>query len=321
MDVRHLELLRELAERGSVTEVARATHRTPSAVSQQLRTAQRELRTALVEPSGRGLRLTEAGRLLAEGGATVAAAIEQVQARWDAFTGEPSGTVTVAALPSAATFLLPRVMAELADTAIALRCADVDIAEAEYGPLTADHDVVVAHSLTSVRPAGTEGLTVVPLAREPLDIAMAAGHPLARLPRVRPSDLVDQDWIGVPLGYPFDSVRLAVEQATGAALRVTQRLRDNRLIEALVTAGDQVAVLPRFTTPTGAGLVLRELADIASARHISAVLRPDRAERLAVRRVVDAFRRAGADVATAMTGDPAVWPRRGSAPARVRTGT
>lgn len=302
MDVRHLELLRELADRGSVTAVARATHRTPSAVSQQLRTAQRELRTPLVEPSGRGLRLTEAGRLLAEGGASVAAALAQVQARWDEFQGEPSGTVTVAALASAATFLLPRVMADLAGTAITLRCVDVDIAEAEYGPLTADHDVVVAHSLTSVRPAGAEGLTVVPLAREPLDVAMAADHPLARLPHVRPRDLVDVEWIGVPVGYPFDTVRLAVEQATGAELHVVQRLRDNRLIEALVASSRQVAVLPRFTTPTGDRLVLREVTDVAIARHVSAVLRPDRAERLAVRRVVDAFRRAGADVEVEMAG-------------------
>ncbi|MFD6136799.1 LysR family transcriptional regulator, partial [Isoptericola sp. NPDC060257] len=107
MDVRHLELLRELADRGSVTAVARATHRTPSAVSQQLRTAQRELRTPLVEPSGRGLRLTDAGRLLAEGGASVAAALAQVQARWDEFQGEPSGTVTVAAGGRAATVQHP----------------------------------------------------------------------------------------------------------------------------------------------------------------------------------------------------------------------
>ena len=37
MDVRRLDLLRELAARGSVTAVAAATHRTPSAVSQQLK--------------------------------------------------------------------------------------------------------------------------------------------------------------------------------------------------------------------------------------------------------------------------------------------
>ena len=46
MDVQRLELLRELAERRSITEVARATYRTPSAVSQQLKVLERECRFA-----------------------------------------------------------------------------------------------------------------------------------------------------------------------------------------------------------------------------------------------------------------------------------
>lgn len=206
MDPRHLALLRELAERGSVTAVAAATHRTPSAVSQQLRTAQRELGVPLVEPSGRGVRLTEAGRVLAEGGRDVAESLARVQARWDEFRGGPTGTVSVAALPSAATFLLPGVLRALEGTAIGVRCWDVDLAETAYAGLTADHDVVVAHSLTSVRPAGTEGLRVVPLAREPLDVAMAADHPLAARTWLRPEDLVGCEWVGVPAGYPFDTV-------------------------------------------------------------------------------------------------------------------
>lgn len=296
MDVRHLELLRELAVRGSVTEVARATHRTPSAVSQQLKAAQREFGMALAEPSGRGLRLTEAGRVLAEGGAAVATAVEQARARWDSFRGEPSGTVTVAALPSAATFMLPEVMRELEGSAIDLRCSDIDIAEAAFAALAADDDIVIAHSFTGVRPAGAAALTVVPLAREPLDVAMAADHPLAAKATVRTEDLVDCEWIGVPKGYPFDSVLESVERATGATLRVSQRLRDNRLVESLVAGSRRIAVLPRFTTPTGDGLVLREIADIPTRRHITAILRPDRAERLAVKRVLESFRRVAADV-------------------------
>jgi DNA-binding transcriptional LysR family regulator len=296
MDVRHLELLRELAERGSVTAVAEATYRTPSAVSQQLKTAQREFGTALVEPSGRGLRLTEAGRLLAEGGATIATAVERVRARWDAFRGAPAGEVAVAALPSAATFLFPEVMRELADTAITLRCSDVDLAEAAFADLAADRDIVVAHSLTSVRPAGSDGLTVRPLAREPLDIAMAADHPLAGRAALSPADLVECEWIGVPEGYPFDTVLQMVERVTGRELRVVQRLVDNRLIEALVASSRRIAVLPRFTTPTGGGMVLRPLTGIPSARHVSAVLRPDKAERLAVQRVLRSFERVGAEV-------------------------
>ena len=296
MDVRHLDLLRELALRGSVTEVARATHRTPSAVSQQLKAAQREFGMALAEPAGRGLRLTEAGRVLAEGGATVASAVEQARAQWDSFRGGPSGIVTVAALPSAATFLLAEAMRELDGSAIELRCSDIDIAEAEYAALAADNDIVIAHSFTGVRPAGAATLTAVPLAREPLDIAMAADHPLAAQATVRTEDLVDCEWIGVPKGFPFDSVLESVERATGATLRVSQRIRDNRLVESLVVGSRRIAVLPRFTTPTGTGLVLREIADIPTRRHITAILRRDRAERLAVKRILDILRRVAADV-------------------------
>ncbi len=106
MDVRHLVLLRELAERGSVHAVAAAMHRTPSAVSQQLRTAQRDFGILLVEPDGRGLRLTDAGRLLADGAVGVETAIADVQARLDRYRGQPTGRVSVAALASAGAFLL-----------------------------------------------------------------------------------------------------------------------------------------------------------------------------------------------------------------------
>ncbi|WP_418276096.1 LysR family transcriptional regulator [Isoptericola jiangsuensis] len=297
MDVRHLELLRELADRGSVAAVAAATRRTPSAVSQQLRTAQREMGAPLVEPHGRGLRLTDAGRLLATGAVDVAAAIAEVQARWDAFRGAPAGVVTLAALPSAATFLLPLVEQDLAGTGVELHLADVDLAEAEFGALTADHDVVVAHSLTSVRPRGTDGLDVVHLTDEPLDVAMSPRHPLAAHTTVSAGDVAGEAWVGVPRGYPFDTVLRGIEQATGAQLDVRQRIVDNRLVEALVAAGDRIAVLPRFTTPTGDRLTLRPLTGVRAVRHVSAVLRPDRARRRAVQRVLDALRRAADDVA------------------------
>ncbi len=305
MDVRHLELLRELADRGSVSAVAAATHRTPSAVSQQLRTAQRELGAALVEPSGRGVRLTDAGRLLADSAVDVVTALAEVQARWDAFRDEPVGTVTLAALPSAATFLLPDVERAMAGTGVELRYTDADVAEAEFGALTADHDIVLAHSFTSRRPVRTDGLVVVPVAVEPLDVAMSTAHPLAARATVDVTDVTESAWIGVPHGYPFDTVLQSIEQATGTRLDVRQRVVDNRLVEALVAAGDRLAILPRFTTPVDDRLTLRALTGIPANRHVSAVLRPDRARRRAVRQVLDAVVRAAAATARRHHADPA----------------
>lgn len=194
---------------------------------------------------------------------------------------------------------LPRLQQLLEGTALELRCSDDDLAEADFAHLAADHDLVIAHSVTDDRPAGTDGLTVVPLVVEPLDVALAADHPLAERPWLHARDVVDERWIGVPRGYPFDSVLVAVERATGARLDVRQRVRDNRLVEALVATSRHVAILPRFTTPTGDGLVLRELRGVRARRHVVAVARPDRAERLAVRTVLDLLQQVAAEVASA----------------------
>lgn len=289
MDVRHLELLRELEERGSVTAVAQATHRTVSAVSQQLRTAQREFGMALVEPDGRGVRLTDAGRLLAAGGAEVQTAVAAVQARWDAYRRDPGGRVSVTAFPSAAALIFPRLIEAVAEQGITLRLDDIDPAESAFAAMAADYDIVVAHSIDGPRPAGSAGLTVRRLVTEPLDIAMRADHPLAARSRLRARDLRGAAWIGVPRGYPFDSVLRGVEQALGEPPLVHQRLRDNRLIEDLVAAGDSLAVLPRYTTRPSDDIVLRELVDVPARRYLSAVMRPDRAERRAVQTVLEAL--------------------------------
>ncbi|WP_425956498.1 LysR family transcriptional regulator [Xylanimonas sp. McL0601] len=293
MEPQHLALLHDLAVHGSVAAVAVATHRTPSAVSQQLKVAQRRAGTTLVEPEGRGLRLTEAGRLLAELGQEVDVVVARANARWDAYRGSATGTVRVAALPSAATFLLPPVLGELSAAGVEVVCDDVDVAEHEFAALVATHDIVIAHSLAGPTPRGAEGLRTVRLAHEPLDIAMAAGHRLAARDAVTATELAEETWVGVPDGYPFDTVARAVAARAGRDLRVAQRVRDNRLVEALVAAGDQVAVLPRFTTRTGGGIVLRPLADVPATRWVVAVLRPDRAERLVVATVLRALRRAG----------------------------
>lgn len=294
MDVRHLELLRELAERGSVTAVARATHRTPSAVSQQLRTAQRELGAPLVEPAGRGLRLTGAGELLARRAVDVATVLAEVTADWDAFRHEPTGTVSVLALPSAGEYLLPAALTALAGSGIEVACHDADVAEADWGALATDHDIVIGHSLRQRRPPGTDQLRVTRIIREPLDVALPSGHLLAEAEVVRAEDLVHEAWIGVPLGFPFDTVLQGIEDTTGASLRVVQRVRDNRLVEALVAAGCGVALLPRFTTRLREGVRLRPLVGVDTGRQVLAIQRPDRAARLAVRRTLTAIREAGA---------------------------
>lgn len=287
MDVRHLELLRELSVRGTLAAVAEATYRTPSAVSQQLRTAEREIGVPLVQHVGRGLRLTAEGQLLADSADEVGHVLATVRARLDAARGEPRGRVSIGTLPSAGTALLPGLLERLQGSAIELDVDDFDLAEADYAARTLDVDVVVAHSMAGDRPAGTEGLVTRLLAREAIDVVLPAGHPLAGRERLRPADLRGTSWVGVPEGYPFDAILTAVERTLDEPLERRVRVRDNQLVAALVGAGVGLALLPRFTTRVPSSLVMRPLHGVRSMRSIVALSRPDRHARLAVRTVVD----------------------------------
>ena len=209
------------------------------------------------------------------------------------------GRVSIGTLPSAGEALLPGLLDRLAALAgdgrgIDVVVDDFDLAEADYAARTLDADVVIAHSLTGDVPEGANGLVARVVAREPIDVAVPADHPLAARDRLGPADLVGQRWVGVPTGYPFDSVLLAVEQLTGERLERVVRLRDNDLAEALVAQGVGLALLPRFTTHPRAGVVLRPLGGVRARRSIVALSRPERHERLAVRTVVDLLAEVGA---------------------------
>ena len=301
MDIRRLELLRELADRGSVTAVAAATHRTPSAVSQQLKVLEREAGVPLTERVGRGVVLTSAGRALARTAADVATAIERAEALWEDFRSQPRGEVSLTTFPTGGQMLLPGLLTRVdAMPGLDLTMHDLDLTAGDIADLTADYDIVMADSPSRL-PAWIErGLAVVELMREPLDVALPIGHPLGAKRTLRPVDLIDETWIGVPVGLPFDRILRGIEAANGSPARIVQRIGDNGIVEALVAAGHGLAILPRFTTRDREnGLITRPLEGVRSSRLISALMRPDRAERPSVRAVAGAL----ADVATRFLHD------------------
>lgn len=298
MELRDLALLRELDERGSLAAVARATRVTPSAVSQRIRVLERSVGLRLTEPIGRGLRLTEAGRILAAGAIEVAAAVARVEARVTAFRDGIGGRVDIAALPSAGVVLLPSLIVAVGGE-LEVHVHDHDVAEADYAALARDHDLVIGHRMAQASPPDWRGLRVVDLLREPIDIAVPATHPLASARAIRPADIAGHRWIGVPEGYPFDDLRMAIETAAGAPFEIVQRVRDNRLVEALVAADLGIGMLPRFSTRLDGGIALVPLAELPTGRTVSALARRDVAERAAVRHALDTLQRCAAAIAGA----------------------
>jgi DNA-binding transcriptional LysR family regulator len=290
MDVRALETLRAVRTQGGVTTAASVLHLTPSAVSQQLAALGRETGVALTERVGRGLRLTPAGNALADAAGEVAVALERARAACDVFLGSPVGTVDVSAFQSGAKLLLPDLLTRVAGIGgITLRCTDEDVAEDDFAALTDRVDIVIAHRRDDDAdwPDAGSGLRVVPLLREPLDVAVGADHPLAGRSGVRPADLEGQDWIAVREGFPVARVLAAVAAGSGSPPRITHRINDFSVAESLVAAGHGICLMPRYTAGNSAGVRLLPLVGVRAGRRVDALLRPDHAERLVVRTVLD----------------------------------
>src|SRR3954449_2055964 len=115
MDLRRLRLLLELSRLGSMHEVAAELRTTTSSVSQGIAALAREVGSPLLEPDGRRVRLTPAGRRLADHAVTILAAVEAARLDLDP-SAEPAGVVKVGGFATAIrTSLLP-VVAELAES-------------------------------------------------------------------------------------------------------------------------------------------------------------------------------------------------------------
>src|SRR5215213_7231001 len=100
MEIRRLKLLLELSRLGSMRAVADELGYTTSSVSQQLGVLAQEAGAALIEPEGRRVRLTPAGRRLADHAVTILAAVEAARLDLDP-SAEPRGTVRVAGFATA----------------------------------------------------------------------------------------------------------------------------------------------------------------------------------------------------------------------------
>ncbi|GAB2474535.1 LysR family transcriptional regulator [Jatrophihabitans fulvus] len=300
MDFRQLEVVREVVGTGSVTAAAQVLHCTPSAVSQQLRAAERSAGTALVEKDGRGLRPTPAGRALAAAAGDVAVAVERARSVCDEYVSRPTGTVRVSAFQSAGELFFPPVLARIAaeHEGITVECAEYDVAQDEFPAVTAHADIVIGHRPRRSAPWQVEGVGVTTLLHEPLDVALPVGHPLAARDELTPADLADERWITVQDGFPIVNVLRELEGRAGRPFDVRHRINDFHVTEAMVAAGHGLALVPRYAADDrdGSRFVLRPVRGLRAGRTVEALYRHDRAQRRIVRTVLRVLRAEAAAV-------------------------
>jgi DNA-binding transcriptional LysR family regulator len=301
MDVERLRLLRDFAERGTVQATAEALSLTPSAVSQQLKRLQREAGVELLEPHGRRVRLTEAGKVLVARADEILAALEQAHADMDAFRTKPRGAVRVAMVPSAAAMLLPGLIAEAATLGVDVGARDIDHSAARTPELLVDHDVVVVDRDERDTNAWGASYRATFLLREPLDLLLRPDHHLAGNESIALHELAHCPWISVEIGRMVDDVLRSLAVISGVQPRIIQRINDFRVVEELVLSGVGIALLPRYA-PTVRELIRKPVDGINVARRVEAITRTSTAKRPTIAAVIDILTRVASQSATAQPG-------------------
>jgi DNA-binding transcriptional LysR family regulator len=113
LDVTRLRVLVAVARYGSVTAAARALNYAQPSVSHHLARLEAETGIKLIQRAGRGIRLTDAGRLLAERAAEVIGRLDAAENELAAYTGLRAGRLRLAAFPSALGTIVPAAAAML----------------------------------------------------------------------------------------------------------------------------------------------------------------------------------------------------------------
>ena len=246
---RQLRLFLALADTGSVSAAARASHVTQPTASMQLKEISESVGMPVYEVIGKRVFLTEAGRELAETARAIAGEWESLAQKLDAMRGLTRGRLRVS-LVNTAQYFMPRLLgqfyAEHPEIDISLEVMNRDGVVARLRE-NLDDLYIMSMPPTDI---DLEDNVFMP---NPLLLVASATHPMARRRKLTLDALSEERFI---LREPGSGTRMATEQLF-RELKFRPRLRmelgSNEAIREAVASGLGVAVLSRHALADGQG--------------------------------------------------------------------
>jgi molybdate transport repressor ModE-like protein len=236
LDLNRLRVLAAVARHGSVTAAARELHYSQPSVSHHIARLEAETGAQLIQRVGRGIRLTEAGTVLAERAAEILGRMDAAAAELDAHVGLSAGRVRVATYGTALVALLPQVSAVFATQYPGLRLEIIDahppeaIAMLRAGEV--DAAIIFRYDETEPDP---EGVRLHHLRDDPTYL-------LTLDDRGRVAQHRDERWVGGCDRCRAHLVEVCARE--GFEPQIAYSTDDMVAIQALVSAGMGVATIP-----------------------------------------------------------------------------
>lgn len=252
IDLRRLHVLRAVAHYGTVTAAAGALHFTTSAASQQIRQLARELGVDLLEPQGRGVRLTSAAESLLAHADAIQARWEQAELDLRADHGAPAGLLRVSGFPVAVSVLLAPMAARLRERhpQLTVRMREAEAPTGFDLLFEGEADLAVVEATIFNPPLSDDRFDQQPLLDDPFDLVVPEDHPLAGRDRVDLAEAAREDWIAPVPDSPCRPHVLSACGAAGFTPDIVHHARDWNVMAHLIAHGLGVALIPRLAQLT-----------------------------------------------------------------------
>ena len=277
LDVKRLQVLREVAARGSFSSAAEALGYSQPAISQQITALERETGTTLVARNARGVRLTDAGRALVEHSGAILARVAAAEQELEAIAGLRGGRVRLASFPTAGSTLVPLAIARFSRQHPAVELSLIEAEpEAAIPPLKSGQlDVALTFRYSTLSSSDYESMhedvDILHLLDDPMYVALPAEHPLARRRTIRLADLAGEAWVQGDHNGLCGKMHIAACERAGFEPRVGFQSDDYNVVQGLVAAGVAISLLPELAlTNLRDDIVIRSLGADAPIRHVGA---------------------------------------------------
>lgn len=291
LDTRRMQVLRAVVTSGSVSAAARNLGYTPSAVSQQMTALEKEAGIPLLERTGRGVRATDAGRLLTEYAVTIGKQLAEAETALAALRAGRTGRVSMRYFTTAGARLVAPALAALrrAQPGVQVELKLSDAGDAM--PEVRDHWADLALVVRPPGQLGVDGVRFEHLLDDRFHAVLPAGHPLAEKRLLDMTDLADEPWVASESPGPCLDPILDACGAAGFSPDFVVESGDYATAQGFVAAGLGVSLVPELGLDAPhSGVVVREVHNPTPVRSIYAAVRGPAPDRPAVGGLLDALR-------------------------------
>ena len=248
LDLSAVRSLIAVRDHGTVVGAADALGFTPSAVSQQIKRLERQSGCSMLEHVGRGVILSERGRLLADHGQRLLAELEELENLALGDGRRPTGEFRIASFYTAGRGVVAPLIARLAQTAPDLRVLlhEIDPRECLSVIERGGADLGIVHDWETVPLDLAPTLESVRLFTDTADVLLPVDHPLAEADAVDAAELLHERWVSTHSGAICDDWLNQMFAMHGARPNVPFRDSNFSTHVGLVEQRVAVALLPRL---------------------------------------------------------------------------